>query len=297
MYLSIGTVPAWLGAVGWLAAAASLAAAFFRLRRLNVGWPALAGAAVLVSALRLLEFPLHDEAFFGGSVVAVGFVVIVFGVEVGVCCLAAATLAHGLVAPYVDWTALGGNMLAHAAAAPWLVWWSYSRLKRIFPSDAAGYVLAFVVGGAGAPFVALTFLAALPACGPVTADVAPRVIAAGLTLAAAEGALAAWGYTLALSRRYRGDGRLERWVPDSSRGGLWLAFTAVIIAGAVAPWVPPYGGALGPMPALARAAGLPFLSRAVLGLATVAVAAALVSLLFGVYKIIPASVRRKEAGA
>lgn len=297
MYLPIGTVPAWFGAVGWLAAAASLAAALFRLRRLTVGWPAFVGAAVLISALRLLEFPLHDEAFFGGSVAAVGFVVIVFGVEVGVCCLAAATVAHGLVAPYVDWAALGGNMLAHAAVAPWLVWWLYSRLKRIFPSEVAGYVLAFIVGGAGAPFVALTFLAALPACGLVTADVAWRVIAAGLTLTAAEGALAAWGYTLALSRRYRGDGRLQRWAPRSWRGGLWLAFTGVIIAGAIAPWVPPYGGALGPMPALARAAGLPFLSRAALGLATAATAAALVSLLFGVHKIIPAAARGQKAGA
>jgi len=297
MYLPIGTVPAWLGVLGWLAAAASLAAALVRLRRSSVNLWTFAGAGALVAALRLLEFPLHAEALYGGTVAAVGLVVIVFGAEVGVCCLCAATLALGLVAPYVDWAALGANLLVHVAVAPWLVWGLYSRLKSVFASEAAGYVLAFAVGGAGAAVVALTYLAVSPACGPVTADAAWRVVAAGLALAAAEGVLAAWGYTLTLSRRYRGDGRLERWAPRSWRGGFWMAVTAVILAAGAAPWVPPYGGVLGPMPALARAAGVPFLSRAVLGLATVAAAAALACLLFGARKLIRLLFGNKKAGA
>lgn len=295
MYLPIGAVPAWLGVIGWLAAAASLAVALFRLRRAGVGWPAFAGGAVLVAALRLVEFPLHGEGLFGGSVVAVGLAVIVFGVEVGVCCLAAATLAFGLVAPHVDGAALGVNLLVHAAAAPWVVWWLYSRLKRVFASEVGGYVLAFAAGGAGAPIVAAVYLAVLPACGPVTADVAPRVIAASLALAAAEGALAAWGYTLALSHR-RGAG-VERWAPGSWWGALWLAVTAAFIAAAAAPWVPPYGGALGPMPALARAAALSYLSRALYGLATLAAAAILASVLFGGREFIRRLAGRKKADA
>jgi ABC-type Co2+ transport system permease subunit len=297
MYLPIGTVPAWLGVLGWLAAAASLAVALVRLRRVSVSVWTFAGAAALVAALRLLEFPLHAESLYGGTVAAVGLVVVVFGVEVGVCCLGAATLALGLVAPHVDGAALGANLLAHVAVAPWLVWWWYSRLKRVFASKAAGYVLAFAVGGAGAPLVAVTYLAMSPACGPVTAEAAWRVVAAGLALAAAEGVLAAWGYTLALSRRYRGDGRLERWVPRSWRGGFWMAVTAVTLAGAAAPWVPPYGGILGPMPALARAADVPFFLRAALGLATVGVGAALACSLFGAHKLSRLLSGNKKAGA
>lgn len=297
MYLATGTVPAWLGAAGWLAAAASLAAALVRLRRSDVGLSAFVGAAALVTALRLLAFPLHGEALFGGTVVAAGLVVIVFGVEAAVCCLCAATLALGLVSPRVDWAALGANLLVHGAAAPWLIWWLYSRLKRVFVAQAAGYVLTFAVGGAGAAVVALTYLAVLPACGPVGTDVAGRLITAGLALAAAEGVLAAWGYTLALSRRYRGDGALERWRPRSWRGGFWMAVTAIILAAAAAPWVPPYGGVLGPMPALARAPDVPFFSRAALGLATVAVAAALAFFLFGLHKLTRPIFGRKKAGA
>ena len=297
MYLPIGTVPAWLGVLGWLAAAASLAAALVRLRRSSVSLWTFAGAAALVAALRLLEFPLHAEALFGGTVAAVGLVVIVFGVEVGVCCLGAATLSLGLVAPHVDWAALGANLLAHVAVAPWLVWWLYSRLKAVFASEAGGYVLAFAVGGAGAPVIALTYLAMSPACGPVTAAVAWRILGAGLALAAAEGVLAAWGYTLALSRRYRGDGRLEHWAPRSWRGGFWMAVTAVILAAGAAPWIPPYGSALGPMPALARAVDVPFFLRAALGLASVAVAAAPACLLFGAHKLIGLFFGNKKAGA
>jgi ABC-type Co2+ transport system permease subunit len=286
MYLPFGTVPLWLGVVGWVAAAASLGVALYRLRRADAGWATLAGAAALVTALRLVEFPLHAGGLFGGSVVAVGLAVIVFGVDVGVCCLAVATLAFGLVAPHVDGSALGANLLAHAAVAPWLVWWLYTKLKRVVASDVAGYVLAFAAGGAGAPVVALIYMAMLPACGSVAAEVVERVIAAGLALAAAEAVLATWGYTLALSRRYRGDGRVERWAPGSWRGGLWLAATAAFIAAAAAPWVPPYGGALGPMPALARAAGLSYFARAIYGLATLAAAGALASALFGVRTLI-----------
>lgn len=297
MYLPIGTVPAWLGAVGWLAALASLAVALVRLRRASVRLWTFAGAAALVAALRLLEFPLHGEAYFGGTVAATGLLVIVFGVEVGVCCLFAATFALGLVAPSVDWAALGANLLAHVAVVPWLVWWLYRKLKPIFASEAAGYVVAFAAGGACAPLVVVTYLVISPACWPITAEEAWRVLAAGLALAAADGVLAAWGYILALSGRYRGDGRLEHWVPRSWRGGFWMAVTAVILAAGAAPWIPPYGSALGSMPALARGEGVPFLSRAAFGVATVAAAGVLAGVVFGSRKLIGLLAGNKKAGA
>jgi hypothetical protein len=76
-----------------------------------------------------------------------------------------------------------------------------------------------------------------------------------------------------------------------------LAVAAVVLAAGVAPWVPPYGGVLGPTPALARAAGHSYASRAVLGLATVAAAAALASLFFGAHKLTRVLFRYKETGA
>jgi len=294
MYLPMGAVPAWLGVAAWLAAAVSVAAAVARLRRVDVDYIGFVGAAAFVTALRLLEFPLHAGALFGGSVVAVGLVVIVFGVEVGVCSLAAATLAHGVVAAYWDWAALGANLLVHAVVAPWSVWWIYAGLKRVFRSEAAGYVLAFLVGGVGAPIVAVVSLAAVLAGGSDAP--ASRVLVAGLTLTPAEGVLAAWGYTLALSRRYRGDGRLERWTPRSRRGGLWLAVTAAVVAAGIAPLVPAYGGALGPMPALARAAEMPYAGRAAAGLATVAAAGLAASLFFGALVLIRTRAGKDKAG-
>jgi ABC-type Co2+ transport system permease subunit len=292
MYFPVGNVPAWLGVLGWLGAAASLAVALVRLRGSRVSAWTLAGAAALVASLALLEFPLHSESLYGGTVAAVGLVVVVFGVEAGVCVLCAATLALGLVAPEFDWAALGANLLAHVTVAPWLVWWVYRRLKRGFVSEAAAYVLAFVAGVVGAPLVALTYLAMAPACGPVTAGAAWRILGAGLALAAAEGVLAAWGYTLALSRRYGGDGRLDFWEPRTWRGGFWMAVTGLILAAGAAPWIPPYGSALGPNSTLARVADVPFLLRGVWGMATVAAAGVLACALFGVQKLVGLILRK-----
>ncbi len=282
MYVAVGTVPAWLGALAWVAAVASLAAAVVRLRRAPPGIWVLVGGAALIAALGLLEFPLHDRYALGGSVVAVGFAVVVFGVEVAVCSLAAATLASGVVAPHLDWAAVGVNLFTHAAAAPWLVWWAYVNLKRVFPSEGAGYVLAFAVGAAGAPAVAFASLAAAFAGGLGTSDGASRAILAGLTLTAAEGVLAAWGYAVASSRGYRGDGRAPSWRPRSWRGGFWLTAAALVLAAGVAPFVPVYGGALGPNPALARAPQLSYVGRVVAGAGVGAAAAFFACVIFGV---------------
>jgi hypothetical protein len=297
MYVAVGTVPAWLGALAWAAAAASLAAAVVRLRRAPPGIWVLAGGAALVAALGLLEFPLHDRYALGGSVVAVGFAVVVFGVEVAVCSLAAAALASGVVAPHADWAAMGVNLFAHAAAAPWLVWWAYINLKRVFPSEAGGYVLAFAVGAAGAPAVAFTSLAAAFAGGFGTFGGASRAILAGLTLAAAEGVLAAWGYALASSRGYRGDGRASSWRPRSWRGGFWLTATALALAAGVAPFVPVYAGALGPNPALARAPQLSYVGRVAAGAGVVVAAAFFASLTFGVLRAVRARSGSEKADA
>jgi hypothetical protein len=297
MYVAVGTVPAWLGALAWAAAAASLAAAVIRLRRAPPGIWALVGGAALVAALGLLEFPLHDSYALGGSVVAVGLAVVVFGVEVAVCSLAAATLASGVVAPHADWAAVGVNLFAHAAAAPWLVWWAYISLKRVFPSEAAGYVLAFAVGAAGAPAVAFASLAAAFAGGLGASGGASRAILAGLTLAAAEGVLAAWGYALASSRGYRGDGRAPSWRPRSWRGGFWLTVTALVLAAGVAPFVPVYGGALGPNPALARAPQLSCVGRVAAGAGIVVAVAFFASLMFGVLKAVRARSGGEKADA
>ncbi|NIT37390.1 MAG: hypothetical protein GTN49_12990 [candidate division Zixibacteria bacterium] len=282
MYVAVGTVPAWLGALAWVAAAASLAAAVVRLRRVPTSIWGMVGGAALIAALGLLEFPLHDRYALGGSVVAAGFAVVVFGVDVAVCSLVAATLASGVVAAHLDWAAVGVNLFAHAAAAPWLTWWAYINLKRVFPSEAAGYVLAFAVGAAGAPAVALASLAAAFAGGFATSGGTARALLAGLTLTAAEGVLAAWGYALASSRGYRGDGRAPSWRPRSWRGGFWLTVAALVLAAGVAPFVPVYGGALGPNPALARAPELSYAARVAAGAGVVAAAALFACVIFGV---------------
>lgn len=297
MYVAVGTVPAWLGALAWAAAFASVAAAVVRLRRAPTGIWVLVGGAALIAALGLLEFPLHDRYALGGSVVAVGFAVVVFGVEVAVCSLAAATLASGVVAPHADWAAAGVNLFAHAAAAPWLVWWAYVNLKRVFTSTAAGYVLAFAVGAAGAPAVAFASLAAAFAGGFGTSDGASRAILAGLTLTAAEGVLAAWGYALASSRGYRGDGRASSWRPGSWRGGFWLTVAALVLAAGVAPFVPGYGGALGPNPALARAPQLSYVGRVAAGVGATVAAAFFASLMFGVLTAVRARSGSEKADA
>jgi hypothetical protein len=292
MYVAVGTVPAWLGALAWVAAVASLAAAVVRLRRAPTGIWVLVGGAALIAALGLLEFPLHDRYALGGSVVAVGFAVVVFGVDVAVCSLVAATVASGVVAPYPDWAAVGVNLFAHAAAAPWLIWWAYMNLKRVFPSEAGGYVLAFAVGAAGAPAVAFASLGAAFAGGFGTSGGASRAILAGLTLTAAEGVLAAWGYALASSRGYRGDGRASSWRPRSRRGGFWLTVAALVLAAGAAPFVPVYGGAFGPNPALARAPQLSYVGRVAAGAGVVVAAAFFATLMFGVL----AAVRARSGG-
>lgn len=273
MYIPAYSVPAWLGALGWAAAAASLAAALMRLRRDPPNWFGFAAAGALVAALRLLEFPLGEGVPFGASVVAVGFAVVVFGAEVAVCALAAATVAHGVVGPHPDWAATGANLFVHAAAVPWVIWGAYVALKKVFPSNAAGYVLAFALGAAGAPLVALAAGVVAWAGGAALPGAARNLLAAGMALTAAEGVLAAWGYTLAPSGRYEGDGRPPRWAPRPWPGACGLVLVALIVAGGIAPLVPVYGGALGPTPAWARAAVSSYAVRVVAGLATAAAAA------------------------
>lgn len=273
MYIPAHIVPAWLGVLGWAAAAASLAVALARLRRNPPNWLGFAAAGALVAALRLLEFPLGQSAPFGASVLAMTFAVVVFGAEVAVCVIAAATVAHGIVGPSPDWAATGANLLVHAAALPWAIWAVYVALKNVFPSKAAGYVLAFALGATGAPLVAAAAWAVAWAAGAAPPDAAGALLRAGVALTAAEGALAAWGYTLAVSGRYEGEGRAEVWAPRPWPGAFGLALVAFVVAAAVAPLVPLYGGALGPMPAWARAGELSYGGRALAGLATVAAAA------------------------
>ncbi|HUU56216.1 MAG TPA: energy-coupling factor ABC transporter permease [bacterium] len=282
MYIPAFTVPAWLGALGWAAAAASLAAAVIRLRRNPPSWLGFAGAAAVVSALRLLEFPLGESVPFGASVVAVGFAVVVFGAEVAVCALAAATVATGVVAPHPDWAATGANLLVHAAAVPWVIGGAYVALKRVFPSRAAGYVLAFALGAAGAPLVALAAGIVAWAGGTAASGAAGCLLAAGMALTAAEGVLAAWGYALASSRHYEADGRAPFWAPRPWPGAFGLAVLALVVAAGIAPLVPVYGGALGPMPAWARAPALSHGGRVVAGAATAAAAAVFSSALYAV---------------
>jgi ABC-type Co2+ transport system permease subunit len=232
------------------------------------------GAAALVAALRLLEFPLGKEVPCGAGVLAVCFAVVVFGPEVGVCALAAATVAAGVLTVDSGLSATGANLLVHAAAAPWLVWFAYAGLKRVFRSRAGGYVLAFALGAVGGPLAAAATAAVAAAVGALDAAAATRLFYAGMALMAAEGVLAAWGYTFVVSSRYEGDGRAVGWRPRAWPGGGISLIVAVVVAAGVAPWVPVYGGPLGPMPALARAAGLAFGERAALGVATAALAAA-----------------------
>ena len=123
-----------MGALGWAAAAASVAVALLRLRHNRPSWVGFAAAAASVAALRLLEFPLGHGVPFGASILAIGFAVVIFGAEVAVCALAAATVAFGFVGPCPDWGATGANLLVHAAAVPWVIWAAYAALKKSFPS-------------------------------------------------------------------------------------------------------------------------------------------------------------------
>jgi hypothetical protein len=287
MYIPAYSAPAWLGALGWAAAAASLAAAFFRLRRNPPNWLGWAAAGALVGALRLLEFPLGQSVPFGASVLAIGFAVVVFGAEVAVCVLAAATVAHGVIGPRPDWAATGANLLVHAAAAPWVIWAAYVALKRAFPSKASGYVLAFILGAAGGPLVALVAGLVAWAGGVAPTAAAKGLLFTGMALTAAEGVLAAWGYTLAISGRYEGDGRPLRWAPRPWPGAFGLTLVALAVAVGAAPLVPVYGGPLGPMPALARAAALSHAGRVLAGLTTVGAAALFSVALYAVAAALP----------
>ncbi|UCH78172.1 MAG: energy-coupling factor ABC transporter permease [Candidatus Coatesbacteria bacterium] len=280
MYFPAGIVPTWLAALGWAAAAASVAVALLRLRREAPKWPAFVGGAALVAALRLLEFPLGKEVPHGASVLAVGFAVVVFGPEVGVCALAAATVVAGVLTVDSSLSATAANLLVYAAVAPWLLWAAYAGLKRVFRSRVSGYVLAFALGAAGGPLVAAATAAVAAAAGALDAAAARRLFHAGMAVMAAEGVLAAWGYAFALSPDYEGDGRAVGWRPRAWPGGGVLIIAAVVLAAAAAPWVPVYGGPLGPLPALARAAGVAFGVRVALGVATTALAAAGAAALF-----------------
>ena len=165
---------------------------------------------------------------------------------------------------------------------PWVRWGAYVALKKVFPSKAAGYVLAFALGAAGAPLVALAVGVVGWVGGTVVPGAAGCLLAAGMALTAAEGVLAAWGYALATSRRYEADGRPSFWAPRPWPGAFGLAALALVVAAGVAPLVPVYGGALGPMPAWARAPGLPWGGRVAAGAATAAAAAFFSSALYAV---------------
>jgi len=297
VYIPAYSVPAWLGALGWAAAAASLAIALLRLRRNPPNWLGFAAAGALIAALRLLEFPLGQSVPFGASVLAMGFAVVVFGAEVAACALAAATIAHGVVGPHPDWAATGANMLVHAAALPWALWGTYVALKKVFPSKAAGYVLAFALGAIGAPLVALAAGVVAWVGGIASPGAAEGLLLTGMALTAAEGVLAAWGYTLAPSGRYEGDGRPAVWAPRPRPGAFGLAVVAFIVAAGVAPLVPVYGGALGPMPAWPRAAALSHVGRALAGLATVAAAALFSAALYAVGAALRPRRRTQKTGA
>jgi hypothetical protein len=297
MYIPAYSVPAWLGALGWAAAATSLVAALIRLRRHPPNWLGFAAAGALVGALRLLEFPLGQNIPFGASVLAMGFAVVVFGVEVAVCAVAAATVAYGVVGPHPDWAATGANLLVHAAALPWAIWGAYVVLKKAFPSKAAGYVLAFVLGAASAPLVALAAGVVAWVGGATPPGAARNLLASGMALTAAEGVLAAWGYTLALSGRYEGNGQPPFWAPHAWPGAFGLTLVALIVASGIAPFVPVYGGALGPMPAWARTAALSCAGRALAGLATVLAAALFSVTLYAVGATLRPRPRTLKTGA
>jgi ABC-type Co2+ transport system permease subunit len=238
MYFPPHAVPLWLGIAGWLGAGASVAAAALRLRRRPFDVRGAAAAAAFVAALRLLSFPLSGQYPLGGSALALGFAVIVFGVDVAVIALAAATVARMFIAPE-GFAPLGAELLVHAAAAPWLLWWGYRALKKRLPSETAGYVLAFGAGAGGPPLVAGAIVGLAAAGGAaVPLPALQRGTAAALALTAAEGALATWGYVFAHSRRYAGDGEAAAWTPASWRGAAVLALAALALAGLVSPLTP-----------------------------------------------------------
>jgi ABC-type Co2+ transport system permease subunit len=270
MYIPANAIPAWLGALGWAAAVVSVGAAVWRFRRDPPAPAGVVAAGAFVAAIRLLEFPVGEDAAGGASVLAVGFAVVVFGPDVAVLAMAAATLAAGVVAAPFDGVAVGANFLVYAAVLPWILGWGYEVLKKAATSAAAGYVLAFVAGAFGAPLAALAVGVVAGAGGAVDGAAAEGLLRAGLALAAAEGVLATWGYTLA-GGTTSGEEGPGAGVPRS--GAVALGVLAVVVAAGVAPLVPTYGGPLGPMPALARAADLSYGGKVAAGLAVCGLAA------------------------
>ncbi|MGD8719294.1 MAG: energy-coupling factor ABC transporter permease [Candidatus Zixiibacteriota bacterium] len=282
MYIPANAVPAWLGALGWAAAVVSVGAAVWRLRRDPPAPAGVVAAAAFVAAIRLLEFPIGEGAG-GASVLAVGFAVVVFGPEVALLAMAAATLAAGVVTAPFDGAALGANLLVYAAVLPWVLGWGYGALRKAATSAAAGYVLAFVAGVAGAPLAALAVGVVAGAGGALGGAAAVGLLRAGLALSAAEGVLAAWGYALAGGSRYGAEGPAVAGVPRS--GAVALGVLAVVVAAGVAPLVPAYGGPLGPMPALARAACLSYGGKVAAGLAVCGLAALAAALPWSVARL------------
>jgi len=296
VYFHAGMVATWLGVVGWAAAAASLVAAGVLLRKRAGSFAEVLTVTVLITAVRLLSFPLHYEYALGGSALALGFAVIVFGPEVAAVSLFAATLAFGAIAGGADAAALGGNLLVHASWAPWLLWWLYRRLRAAAPSRAAAYVAAFVVGAAGAPVVIFASLAALYASGfSVTPATPLRATAAALALTAAEGALAAWGYTLALSRKYSGDGRVESWRPATAQARVGLLLCSLIITVAVAPATPLVAGVFTAAPKLPPGTAA-FVLRAAAGTLAVLVAAVAASFYYALTRLLRRRAKANAAG-
>jgi len=298
MYAPPHIVPAWAGVLAWAISALSLAVAAIRLARRRTNVLGLAGAVALVAALRLLEFPLHGGYALGGSALALGFAVVVFGADAAAWALAAATFAHGVVveSPVDVWT-LGFNVAIYAGPAPWLLFWAYRTLKRSFPSRPAGYVVAFATGAVGAPLAAALAVGSFAlATGALPGRLAWAGVASGLTLTAAEGVLAAWGYTFALSRGYAGDGVPPRWAP-SRRAGVVMIIAGLAVAGLVAPAAPGQVGALGPARTAALVGGLPYGVRALAGLASEAVAAGAAAIMLAPALLLAGRRRRGENAA
>ena len=103
-----------------------------------------------------------------------------------------------------------------------------------------------------------------------------RAAVAALTITAAEGVLAVWGYTVALARN--AGAPLARWVPSRRAAG-FLLLGGFLLGAAVAPLPPLAAAARVNVTSLARLAGLPWRARAGAGFLTnaVAVGAAAVS--------------------
>jgi hypothetical protein len=273
MYFVAAGVPPFVGYAGWVAAAASLGVAAWRFGRSGRLPPfaAFVGVGALVAGLRLLEFPVASSYAAAGGILAVAFAALVFGPEAAAWALAAATVARGLICPRPDAAALGFNLALNVALAPWLVAWGWRVFNQVWRGGPAPYVIAFVVGAAGAAVAA--FPAALAAGFPGLG--VARAVVAALTVAAAEAVLAAWGYALALGRDAAAPA--ARWTP-SRKAGWALLGVGVILGAAVAPLPPAVPSAVSSAVSFARFPGIPWAFRAAAGFVTVGVASLLAAL-------------------